>query len=362
MHPLKLVWIALVAGAAAVSLAQPASACPLLWQFANMPHDASAALLDCVETTAQGGRLELPAATFVIRRQVRITKPITIRTAGLADNAPSCDLLGEGRCATIRIDLYGAPNPNIMPIEIVADGISLAHLVVEGSGNPVLRQDCSLPDRRPLGGGLRVRGSSFTVRKSTFRNFACYTTMEILAGSNALLIEDNLIGPNGDHRPGDIWSDGITIHDSEDSVVRRNFFIDNTDVQLILGGCRRCRIQNNEFRHSGAFERASFAELMLQAFPSTSGDYTGTLVSQNRIDCGPSRRCGFGLMVGANPWKVGENPRYPGAMFGGTITGNTILNALIGINVDAPTGPVEMYGNQVLSSGGTHASDCGRRN
>ena len=203
--------------------------------------------------------------------------------------------------------------------------------------------------------------SNFTVRKSIFRNFTCYTTMEILARANKLTIEDNHIGPNGDHRPGDIWSDGITIHDSEDSVVRRNFFIDNTDVQLILGGCRRCRIENNEFRHGGAFERASFAELMLQAFPSTTGDYTGTVVTGNRIDCGPARRCGYGLMIGANPWKAGENPRYPGAMFGGTITGNSIANALIGINIDSPTGPVEIHGNQVRASGGTHGSDCGLR-
>ncbi|MBA3666788.1 MAG: right-handed parallel beta-helix repeat-containing protein [Sphingomonas sp.] len=351
----------MIAGLAA-SCAKPVSACSSLAKFANSSLDASGALIDCIKKTAHGGRLELPPATYVVRRQVRIVKPLIIATAGVADSAPGCDRLGAGRCATIRIDLDGSLNPNIMPVEVAANGISLIHLVVEGSTNSMRRADCSQADRRPLGGGLRVLGSNFVLRKSLLRNFTCYTTMEVLAGSNALTIEDNFIGPNGDHRPGEIWSDGITIHDSEDSVVRRNVFSDNTDVQLILGGCRRCRIESNQFRHSGVFAKASFAELMLQAFPSTSGDYTGTVVTGNRIDCGKSRRCGYGIMVGANPWKAGDNPRYPGAMFGGKITGNVVSNALIGINVDAPTGPVEIHGNTVQTSGGTHRSDCGMRN
>ncbi len=100
---------------------------------------------------------------------------------------------------------------------------------------------------------------------------------------------------------------------------------------------------------------------MLQAFPSTTGNYTGTIVSGNRIDCGRARLCGYGIMIGANPWKAGENPRYPGAMFGGRITGNSVSNALIGINIDSPTGPTEIYGNQVQSSGGRYKSDCGER-
>lgn len=345
----------------AVSCAKPANACSSLSKFANSRLDASAALLDCIDRTAVGGRLELAPATYVVRRQFRILKPIVIATAGVADSAPGCDKLGAGRCATIRVDLDDAPYTNIMPVEIAADGIGLIHLMFEGSSDPRLRADCKQADRRPLGGGLRVLNSRFTLRKSVLRHFTCYTSMEVLAGSNALTIEDNVIGPNGDHRPGDIWSDGITVHDSEDTVVRRNLFVDNTDVQLIFGGCRRCRIENNQFRHSGPFSKASFAELMLHAFLNTSGDYRGTVVSGNVIDCGKSRLCGYGIMIGANPWKAGENRHYPGAMFGGIIRDNRISNAMVGINIDSPTGPVEVYGNRVMSSGGRYRSDCGVR-
>lgn len=339
----------------------PVNACSKMNSLVDTSQDASTALLDCIAQTPPGGRLALAPGTYTLRKQVRILKPIILTTLGIVDSAAGCDTIGLARCAILVTKLDGFPNPNIMPIEIGADRVSMVHLVIQGGGDPNLRQDCSLPDRRPLGGGMRVLGSHFTLRKSVLRNFTCYTAMEVLARANALTIEDNLIGPNGDHRPGDIWSDGITIHEGEGTVVRRNRFTDNTDVQLILGGCRRCRIEHNRFRHTGAFARASFAELMLQAFPSTTGDYTGTIVTANDIDCGASRLCGYGIMIGANPWKAGDDPRYPGAMFGGAISGNRVINAKIGINIDAPTGPVRIFDNHVQKSGGRFGSDCGTK-
>ena len=361
MHRLRLLVCCAIAALSAF-VAAPAAACPALKQVAGTQKDATGILRDCIERTESGGKLELPAARFLLRQQLRILKPITITTKGVANSAANCNSLGVGKCARLVIKLDGRPNPNIMPIEVVGEGITFSHLVLQGSSDAGVIADCKLPDRRPLGGGIRVLGSKFTIRKSVLRDFTCYTTMEVLDRAKKLLVEDNHIGPNGDHRPGDVWTDGVTIHDSADTTVRRNVFVDNTDVQLILGGCRRCRIEDNVFRHSGDFSRASFAELMLQAFPSTSGDYTGTVVTRNRIDCGKKHLCGYGIMIGANPWEAGENPRYPGAMFGGTITKNKVANALIGINIDSPTGPVAIYGNEVASSGGRFRSDCGTKN
>ena len=59
-------------------------------------------------------------------------------------------------------------------------------------------------------------------------------------------------------------------------------------------------------------------------------------------------------MIGSAPW-------HPGRMSGGRISGNVVRNALIGINIDALTGPVEIDGNRVAASGGRFASDCGTR-
>lgn len=354
MLSIRVIVLVLIAGFAG-SYARPAKACSLLRGTASSLPDVSAALMDCIAKTAAGGRLELPPGTYRLRRAIVITKPISISTAGLAANSPGCAKLPAGRCATFSIDPQGATEPNILPVRIAANGVSLSHLIVQGVGaSSRRRDDCGRPDRRPLSGGIRVSGSRFAVRKSILRDFACYSALEITAGAISPTVEDNVIGPNGDHRPGELWTDGVTIHDSEAAVVRRNVFVDNTDVQLILGGCRSCRIENNQFRHSGPFSKASFAELMLHSWPNTSGNYAGTVVRGNRIDCGPERRCGYGIMVGAAPW-------YEGRMSGGKITGNEVRNAMIAINIDALSGPVEIHDNQVRSSGGRYQSDCGVR-
>jgi hypothetical protein len=354
--------IALPLAIAAFSTSTTAQArsCPSLNSLANSRSDAAAALLDCVAKAPPGGRLELAPGKYLLLHPITLSKPISLSTAGIADSEPPCNKLGDAKCARIIVDANGL-KPRSMPLEIASSGVSLVHLIIEGSANPERSGACTRPETRPSGGGVRIVGSNFALQKSVVRNFTCYTSLEVLAGSKNDTIEDNLIGPNGDHRPGGLWSDGITIHNSENSLVRRNIFVDNTDVQLIFGGCVHCQVEGNKFYHTGPFARASFAELMLHAFPNTSGDYQGTLVTDNHIDCGKARRCGYGIMIGTNPWRSAEQSQRQPEMFGGTITRNTVVNALIGIDIDAPTGPVQIYGNEVALSGGVSRSDCGTR-
>lgn len=350
---MRMLIIALL-GVLAGSCADPAAAaaCVLLPGGAA---PAGASLQDCVDRTPSGGRLELSPGTYRLTAPLLIARPISIATAGLAAGAAGCAALSAGRCATLRVALEQEAGPRATPILVQAEGVSLSHLIVEGAGqNRAMRGWCGEPETRPSGGGIRVMGSGFSLRKSVLRHFTCYTALEVTASAKAPVIEDNRVGPNGDHRPGEVWSDGVTIHDSQSAIIRRNLFVDNSDVQLILGGCRDCQVEDNRFVHGGAFDGASFAELMLHSFPNTSGDFAGTLVRGNAIDCGPARRCGYGLMIGSAPW-------HPGRMSGGRISGNVVRNALVGINIDALTGPVEVDGNRVAGSGGRFASDCGTR-
>jgi hypothetical protein len=242
-----------------------------------------------------------------------------------------------------------------MPIEITSAGVTMEHVIVRGAGQAKRQRSyCRSPPRRPLGGGIRVSASAFTLRKSVLRSMTCYTALEVTSGADRATIEDNVIGPNGDHDSDEIWSDGVTIHDSASTSVIRNLFIDNTDVQLILGGCRSCRIENNEFRHGSQFSSASFAELMLHAWPGTSGRFDATAVRANHIDCGVGRRCGYGIMLGSAPW-------YSGPVSGGIVAGNSIVNAMIGVNIDSLSGPMQIRDNKVIGSGGRFASECGDR-
>ncbi len=351
----RFAFLPLLAVAAGCSwpTAAAAESCRALDAKANAPADASAALVDCLDHIPPGGRLVLKPGVYRVESQVAISRPVTIATAGLSGDRRGCGYLRQSRCATILLDPPShAVLPSSMPLTIRADYVALDHLAIVGTGRTPQRVADCRSERRPLGGGMRVSGSRFTIRKSVLRGFTCYTALEITRSAAAPTVEDNVIGPNGDHRPGKIWSDGVTIHDTSNAVVRNNLFIDNTDVQLIFGGCRSCRIENNRFRHSSSFSSGSFAELMLQAWPKTSGDYSNTIVRGNSIDCGPARRCGYGLMVGSAPWRSGR-------MSGGRIEDNSVANAMVGLNVDSLTGPVELRDNIIRNSGGRFASNCG---
>ncbi len=348
--------LAAIAGSCSEASDAAPGPCAAVSAGVNKNIDVSGSFAECIRSGAKGGRLALAPGIYRLKRPVVISRPIGISTAGMVPDSPGCGQLRANACATLLVDPPGQwSEPNAMPIEVMADDVILSHLVVKGVGATAQqRASCGRADRRPLGGGIRVSAARFTMRKSVVRDFACYTALEVTKGSKGPVIVDNVIGPNGDHRPGEVWSDGVTIHDSEAAVVEGNLFVDNTDVQLIFGGCRNCRIERNRFRHSGPFSAASFAELMLHSWPSTSGDYRGTIVRSNDIDCGPGRRCGYGLMIGAAPW-------YAGRMAGGAVTGNRVRNAMIGININSLTGRVEISRNRVESSGGRFASACGTR-
>ncbi|MEJ1978369.1 MAG: right-handed parallel beta-helix repeat-containing protein [Acetobacteraceae bacterium] len=161
----------------------------------------------------------------------------------------------------------------------------------------------------------------------------------------------NAVLDNGTHDGRGLWADGMTVIDATDVVISGNVFRDNTDVQIVLGGCLRCTVADNTILSRDA---AAFAGLLVHAWPSTSGDYAGTRITGNRIDCGAARRCGFGLGVGGAAW-------YESPTSGGVITGNSIRRAQVGINVNDVSGPVDIWGNQVSESGGSVQTPCGAR-
>jgi hypothetical protein len=245
-----------------------------------------------------------------------------------------------------------------MPIEIAAQNVTIDHLVISGMRGRNLPNDaalCLTPDLRSLGGGLRITGDRFSLLNSALVNFTCYTAMEVVGKPVAVTAKNNVIADNGDHVHHHMWSDGITVHDATGADIENNQFVDNTDVQLIFGGCHNCTVAHNTLRHTGVAAGGSFADLMLFEWPHvTSGQYQGTTVSDNTIDCGPKKSCGFGLMIGPDPW-------IHAFVAGGTVSGNTIRRAMLGLNVDNLSGPMAITGNRVVNSGGRFLGACGMR-
>lgn len=340
-------------------LNQPSDAqiCAPLDMVRNTSADATPAISECIGKTAGKGPLYLRAGTYLLLTPLIIDRTIAIETSP-SGPGPACSKTTGVNCAVLAI---GRMQPRlaagIMPIEIAAPNVRFHSLTLAGTGyedTTWQRRICLDQRNRPLGGGMRIKADGFEMTNVFLKGASCYTALEMMKGVKGAKLKDNVIGPNGAHNINDMWADGITIHEAEETVITDNVFQDNTDVQLILGGCIRCRITNNRFTHSRDFVHASFAELMLHAWPDTSGDFSGSRVSGNNIDCGPSRRCGYGIMIGGEPW-------YLSRAYGGTVKGNRIANALMAINVDRLTGAMNIRDNEVLKSGGTANSDCGVR-
>lgn len=330
--------------------------CQSLNKLANKPADASPAIAACLSQLPPYATLSIAPGKYHLGTPLKVNRPITIET--LAPSPTDCRQGNANHCAVFIVGQMAMQSSNgVMPVEIVASHVTLRSIAIigdDGRSADWERKVCLNDRMRPLGGGIRVRGTEFHLENALIRNFSCYTAIEVVATALHPSIINSTIGPNGKHDSPQMWADGVTIHDSNSAKIERNLFLDNTDVQLILGGCRDCIIVDNVFRHSTSFSHASFAELMLHSWPNTSGSFSSSVISGNDINCGPLRRCGYGIMIGGEPW-------YPARTSGGIVSDNNIASAVVALNVDRLTGTMTLMRNTVSSSGGFANSDCSRR-
>mgnify|MGYP001481133240 CR=1 FL=1 len=156
----------------------------------------------------------------------------------------------------------------------------------------------------------------------------CGTGLE-WTGRGAWVVNASFLG-NGAHfdrhtqQEDHSWSDGLTLDSGPGAVVDTSWFVDNSDVNLIIGGGTGARITNNRVWMTG---NAAFAGIMLDNFNSNpNSDFTGALVTNNTVRC--QQRCHFGIELGPHPWYNSAN------IFGGLVTGNTVSGAGVLLNVD----------------------------
>jgi hypothetical protein len=334
--------------------------CPAILPYLGSNQDASSALQRCIDQTPAGGQLALPPGHYTFLSPIVIHQAMTLTTIGQSPGNSPCTASDE-RCATLRItaapQVRPAPGKSAtMPVSLMANGIVIDHVIFAGfrKSDPGGTQAvCLVKPIRALGGGVRASGNGIQVTNSVFKNFSCYSAFEFLGGSG-LRISNNIFADNGTHA-GHLWADGLTIHDGSNIVVSNNQFVDNTDVQLIMGGCKNCQITGNTLRHVSGPGGGSFADLMVQAWPhATSGRYDGTTVSHNSIDCGSYKACGFGLMIGSLPW-------YNAPVSGGVVSDNSVVNAQLGMNVEGLSGPMQIRNNKISGDAGTSAANCGEK-
>jgi len=333
-----------------------ASSCPEIDSAEGTQNDISGALQTCIDSANDGDTILLKPGVYTIENQIFIkNKSVAIATLGKKPNDPRCKPKDES-C----VELRAAPNiifPSKSLLNMEVDGATIRHIIV--NGNRSERIDSEIADdcratNNSRGGNIAVTCSNCSVIASVSKNALCATALLVGWKIDNVNISRNTITDNGVHRTVGLWADGITVWDPRDSVFENNILKDNTDVDLIFGGCQNCKIQNNQITHTEDPNKGAFAAIMIHAWPTTSGNFTGTVVSGNSVDCGSGKECGMGLTVGADGWYVTET-------FGGEIYNNTIKNAQQGINIDSKAHDMAIYNNSVSGTAERTLATCGYR-
>lgn len=308
--------------------------------------------LACHNSIPVGGVLELPPAIYWTKSTLFIVKRMTLRTIGQTGQPPCTHSNYANRCAVIRArqDFVGHQGVSGL-VEIVPptkddpppSGVTFDHMVFDGNRsartNTVAAMKCaSLQTRSGL--NVLMYGDGHVFTHSMSMNALCGTGLGIRGDkadhkSTGVQITSSTFYKNGTHDKLNMWSDGLTLRDAVQARIEGNYFEDNTDVQLIVGGCFNCTIRNNTIVHNYAAAGGSFAALNLGRFtadveaPASSGVFSGTQINGNLIDCGnnTNRNCGYGILVGTAPWNSpGYTTGYSNTVKG-TVANNTVRHA-----------------------------------
>jgi len=334
--------------------------CEVARPLAGVDSDASAVIQGCIDATPTGEIMEIPVGVYRIDHQLQINaRPITVRSEGRDANQPKCALDGHD-CAVLRASPVFGDTLGIL--QVLQDGSLVDHIVLDGNktarAGTTSGQQCAAYSNS-YGYNLRMVCDNCTLSNSVTKNALCGTGCEVTGARDNVTIFRNTVAYNGVHDHEGMWSDGITVHDAANSSFTENEIIDNTDVDLIFGGCKNCVIQNNLLWHTDTFAGGSFAALMLHAWPDgnggngTSGDFSGSDTSANSIDCGLQRRCGFGLYLGSDAWYITD-------VFGGAVHDNDVQNAQQGVLLD-DVHDMQVYDNPVANPAVFMTASCGQK-
>lgn len=348
-------WFGQVSLNASIQVLAPVTLCPGVQTVPGDGIDDGPAIQQCIHATAAGGALELPAGTYEIGTQVVINKTMTLRTSGTAGSTLNCLNVN---CATLRaLRSFNLNGGGFLAVQN-ATGVTIDHIVLDG--NRAQRIASQAANQCAAGmnrWGFNARMSNCTncrFSNNLSENTLCGTGLEFY-GHDAT-ITNNVFDINGQESQDSLRADGLTVLYSDRGRITDNLFINNTGVALIAGGGRSLLIADNRITQP---RKLAFAGLMLHRFgTSTPGDFTGAVVTRNRIDCGTARNCHFGIMLGPHPWDATVQ------ISGGTVHGNTVINARQGINVEGAgtiASPLTLYNNSVSGTPTSGVFQCGTR-
>ncbi len=322
----------------AVFMAESAFAAPSLCPRAD-PNDQipdDEALQACLDA---GGVVELEPGLpgYILRKGLRLRKSQT----QLRSSRPPQ-----------RARLLAHPEL-FAPMLAVGDDVSdysLSHLIFDGNvGNRLRRRECK--GYRDFGTNLQPRGSAFALRHVDSIHAMCGSACEV-AGSDYEIencrFENNGFSKDQAPETPEPWADGLTLLRCDQGRVRGNFFKDNTDINIVVGGGRDCRIEGNRIEQSAVYGFAGLHVFNFTGGNSGNGDHSGSVYRDNTI-VSARDRLAFGIVVGPHPWFMNLNVRDAG-----TIENNEVSGAVVGLAVDGIAAGV-VRGNRISGSQGTRA-------
>lgn len=329
------------------------SRCDKIIAYNSKNIDSSAILQECINKTPIGQTLSLPKGKYTLTKEVVIKRSIKLTTLGIS-SAP-CSLSDAHECAELKASAETLTKVGFF--KVLANNVTIDHIVINGNKQNRYQSSAAAmcktnANNNIYGQNTKFVGNNIVITKSVFKNALCGTSLYLISGSG-FQVTNNKIDSNGVHDQELLWSDGLTALEISNSNISNNFFSNNTDVDLVIGGCPNCTIKSNRIIHSNSFSTSSFAGIMIQAWPNggTSGNYTNSDISKNYINCSTNQRCGFGLYVGSSAW-------YNADTYGGNVHDNKIVGAQQGFAVDKVRN-FSIANNQVLSSQGTFQTSCG---
>lgn len=224
----------------------------------------------------------------------------------------------DDRRATLRIAY-----PTLATAVIMRDfdNAVLSHVIVDGN-RPELGYRSG--DALIYAGGS---SSGQTIRFTKITEPRSWSALHLIQGhpspnppcTNAL-VENNEIGPAGSSN--ETWADGISLA-CTNTTVRDNLIVDATDGGIVIFGAPGSIIEGNTIR---AETRTLLGGINMVDYNPYDGNYSGTIVRNNIIDAA-SAVIRIGLGMGTRVWgclpAVAEND----TLYGGTVTGNTLLGA-----------------------------------
>jgi hypothetical protein len=287
----------------------------------------------------QGGTIVLDPGQpgYVVQQGLLITRPGTVITSSQAPGTRA------------RIIADNLLNNHMLKTRGFIDNFQITHISFDGrvdcdeGGCRAHRDECR-DGNAP--GNLDLAGNGFRVLNSESMHAMCGSGMG-LAGAN-YTVNNNYIAYNGRDRfsggGGAPWADGITALSCYSGHITSNTIVDNTDIDLVVGGGSGCDVSGNTIWHGGKY---AFAGLNIGNF-NNNGYHSGSTFQNNTITSAVADRLSMGLLVGSHPWNSSVWVHDAG-----NVVNNTIRGAVINLVVEGVDGTGTVTGNSMSGHQGS---------